>query len=83
MAGRLIRPKQFTQKEVERKLDQLALRYYETHDKKVMREIERLSRVLGKLSNKLEDLLERKLVQVGPAAHHPTGSASHSKRKTA
>jgi hypothetical protein len=52
MTGRLIRPKQFTQHEIEKRLDELALRYYETHDKKVMREIERLSRVLGKFKTR-------------------------------
>jgi FKBP-type peptidyl-prolyl cis-trans isomerase (trigger factor) len=49
MAARVIQPEQFTREEIERRMDELARRYHETHDKKVLREIERLSRVLGKL----------------------------------
>lgn len=49
MPGRLIRSKPFTREDIEKRLDDLARRYHETHDKKIMREIEALSRVLGKL----------------------------------
>jgi hypothetical protein len=51
MRGRLIRPQQFTREEIEKRMDELARRYHETHDKKIMREIERLSRILGKLKS--------------------------------
>jgi FKBP-type peptidyl-prolyl cis-trans isomerase (trigger factor) len=49
MTDQVIRPQQFTREEIEKRMDDLARRYHETHDKKVMREIEALSRLLGKL----------------------------------
>jgi hypothetical protein len=49
MRDRVIHPQQFTREEIEKRMDELAGRYHETHDKKIMREIVALSRVLGKL----------------------------------
>jgi hypothetical protein len=49
MTGEVIRPQQFDRREIEKRMDELARRYHETHDQKIMREIEALSRVRGKL----------------------------------
>jgi FKBP-type peptidyl-prolyl cis-trans isomerase (trigger factor) len=48
MPDRLIRPQQFTREEIEKGMDELARRYHETHEKKIMRQIERQSRLLGR-----------------------------------
>jgi hypothetical protein len=60
MAVRVILRRNYTRADVEWRMDQLALQYQQTHDKKIIRKVLALGRVLRKMGNRSREL---KIVQ--------------------
>ena len=59
MPIRFILPKKFTRDQIEVRMDELAIQFQRTHDKKIMAQISALSRLLARMDSRRSDLKDR------------------------
>jgi hypothetical protein len=55
MAIQFVLPKKFTRAQIEWRMDELALQYQRSSDKKIIAQISALSRLLRKMEDRLQD----------------------------